>query len=162
MTNPTRAALPDEAGDDGDYYNPIFEKITDGEHPVVAAAAYSLYKRAKREWVQDFRKAHGRRPNDDECRGYAATQTDQTLQAYQSQAKQILAEYAESAIQQASPKILKEALKGSFRRSFWPSFFASAAFAGLLLLIVLVAAAFGFGLPIQFVEPTQVADQISN
>lgn len=147
---------PPEAADP-DYYNPIFEKINSGANPLVGAAAYSLYKEAKREWVREFRRAHGRRPNELDFKAHAATQTDQVLNAYRSQASQILAVYAETAIEKARPKILAEALRGGFARAFWSSFVASLAFALSLLLIVLIAAFFGFGLPIQFVRPTEIA-----
>ena len=156
MTNGDANAQPDGPALD-DYYNPVFEILSSKNEPLAAAVAYSLYKQAKLEWVLSFRAANGRRPTDAECRAHAQTQTEQVLAGYSAMASQVLAEYAETAIQSATPQILKEALRGGFWRSFWPSIAASGAFAGALLLIVLVAAIFGFGLPIQINFPAKGA-----
>jgi hypothetical protein len=148
VTDGDGGAQPEGAAAE-DYYNPIFEVLSGKNDPLVAAVAYSLYKQAKREWVLNFRATHGRRPSLSEHRVHAQTQTEQILSAYTAMASQVLAAYADAAIMGAAPRILKDAMRGGFMRSFWPSMAASAAFAAVLLLIVLVAALFGFGLPIQ-------------
>ncbi|HEX8666022.1 MAG TPA: hypothetical protein VF744_18565 [Beijerinckiaceae bacterium] len=137
-----------------DFYNPAFEKLSAARSgPLTGALAYALYKTAKREWVREFRTRHGRPPNNEEYRHHSATQTDAILNAYVAQADQILGVYAQNVIRQERPKILEEALKGDFWRSFWPSLAASIAFALLLVVIVAIAAVLGFGLPVQINVP---------
>lgn len=121
--------------------------------------AYAIYKNAKREWIQEFRRNNGRRPNEEECRSHSAAQTNSTLTAYVSQADQILADYAADVINAERPKILDDALKGSFWRSFWPSFFSSVAFTALLVVLVIIAALLGVGLPMQITIPAHQAAQ---
>lgn len=135
------------------YYNTVFERLSATESPLAGAVAYALYKNAKRQWIQEFRENNGRRPNDSECKHHTATQTDAVLLAYLAQADQILAEFAQKVINDERPQILTEALAGNFWRSFWPSFWASIAFMTVLAVIVVIAALFGFGLPIQITLP---------
>lgn len=138
----------------GDFYNPVFERLEASEH-ISGAVAYALYKIAKREWVTDFKAKTGARPTDVDMKQYSATQTDAILNAYRANAERIIGVYAEKIINDQRPIILREALAGGFFRSFWPSFVASIAFSALLLLIIMVAALLGFGLPIQINFPPQ-------
>jgi hypothetical protein len=131
-------------------YNTVFERLSGANSPLAGAVAYALYKNAKRQWIQEFRERHSRRPTPEECNHHTATQTDAVLLAYMSQADQILAQYAQDVIKAERPRILEAALKGEGWRSFWISFWASAAFAAVLTVIVIVAAISGVGLPIQF------------
>jgi hypothetical protein len=143
------------SGIEGDqYYNPVFEKLSAAPTgPLTGAVAYALYKVAKREWVRNFQEKNGRAPTEPEYRSHAAAQTSAVLNAYVAQADQILGTYAQNVISTERPKIVEDALRGDFSRSFWPSFWASVAFAALLLLLGLVAALLGFGLPIQITIP---------
>ncbi|WP_159729888.1 hypothetical protein [Methylosinus sp. Ce-a6] len=99
-------------------YNTVFERLSGAASPVAGAVAYALYKNAKRQWIQEFRETNGRRPTQEECKHHMSTQTDAVLSAYLSQSDQILAEYAEDIIKEERPRILAEALKGDFWRSF--------------------------------------------
>ena len=143
-------------GEPDDYYNPAFEKLSAAQSgPLTGAVAYALYKTAKREWVREFRAKHGRRPTDEEYRNHSGTQTDAILSAYIAQADQILGVFAQNVIREERPKIVEEALRGSFSRSFWPSFWASLAFTVVLLTLVVIAAYLGFGFPVQITLPTK-------
>jgi hypothetical protein len=133
-----------------DYYNTVFERLSEKSSELAGAVAYALYKNAKRQWIQEFRTKNGRRPTADECKHHTSTQTDAILDAYMAQADQILAQYAQDIIKEESPRILSEALKGDF----WPSFWASIAFMSVLAILVVIAALFGFGLPIQITIPS--------
>ncbi len=138
-----------------DYYNTVFERLN-APNTIAGAIAYTLYKTAKREWVTNYKAQHGVRPSDAEIRHYSTTLTDVVLTAYTANANSILTTYADRVIQDVKPKIIQETLAGTFGRSFWPSFWASVSFASLLLVIVIIAALFGFGLPIQITIPTKV------
>lgn len=142
-----------KAQTDDDYYNPVFERIGDRTSLLPGAIAYALYKVAKREWIQEFKRVNGRRPTDEDHRQHSATQTDAVLNAYVARADQILGEYAQNVIKDVRPTIVEETLKGNFSRSFWPSFWASLAFTGVLLILVMIAAFLGFGFPVQITLP---------
>lgn len=143
-------AEPD--GDD-QYYNPIFEKLVPNadqhEELLIGLVAYGLYKVSKREWVVGFRERHGRAPNDAEYRAHVDSHTGVVLDGYKSQATDIVGVYAAAVLESEKPKIERDALKGSFSRSFWPSFWASMAFTAVLVMLVLIASTLGVGLPIQ-------------
>ena len=141
-----------EAADD--YYNPVFERLSAASQgPLIGAVAYALYKTAKREWVREFKARTGRRPTEAEHKQYSSTQTDAILNAYIAQADQILGAFAGNVVRDERPKILADALKGSFWRSFWPSIWASFAFTAALLALVVIAALLGFGFPVQITLP---------
>lgn len=143
---PVRGQSPD--------YNTVFEQLVGEADPadrqLIGLVAYGLYKISKREWVVTYREQNGGgKPSEDERRGHAMGQTQTILDGYRSQANEIVAGYANSILEAERPRILREALKGSFWRSFWPSFLASFAFASALSIVVIIAALMGFGLPIQ-------------
>jgi hypothetical protein len=139
---------------DDNYYNPVFERLMAAQSGLLTGAiAYSIYKVAKREWVEDFRKVHGRRPTETEFRSHTAAQTDAILHGCVARADQILGQYAQNVVNDAKPKITEEALRGTFWRSVWPSLAASVIFAGVLALLFLIAAIMGVGLPIEIAAP---------
>lgn len=123
-------------------YNPIFERLVDSaesDHAQLQGLlAYGLYKIAKREWASEIRVQQGRGPTDAELESYIATWTPSRLDGVLGEAAQILAEYANFVINDAEPRILRNAAKGSFRRSFWSSFWATTAFAALLAVLGII------------------------
>jgi hypothetical protein len=147
---------PDEAAAqaDDDYYNPVFEKLMAAQSGLLTGAvAYAIYKVAKREWIQEFRNANGRRPTDAEFRGHSATQTDAVLHGYVARADQMIGQYAQNVVDDMRPRIVEEALRGTFWRSVWPSLVASVIFVGVLAILFFIAAIMGIGLPIQVAVP---------
>ena len=134
-------------------YNSVFEQLVDeaedGAETLVGLVAYGLYKVGKREWVLDVRKESGAKPTDEQLLAHAKSQTSTVLEGYRSQAAEIVATYANAIVESERPGILREAIRGTFMRSFWPSFAASVAFAAILSLIVIIAAINGFGIPIE-------------
>jgi hypothetical protein len=135
-------------------YNPVFERLVEAsDQPLTGAIAYAFYKSSKREWVLRFRQETGRPPTDEDLRQFVATQTKATLDGYRAQAEQILANYASDVIKDERPKILAEAPQGDLWRAFWPSFRASVGFTSVLLLLALIAAILGYGLPVQINIP---------
>lgn len=154
---PVAEAPPDH------YYNTVFEQLVSeaepGEKQLVGLVAYGLYKLSKREWVLDHKSEHGAKPSDADHKAYAKSQTSIILDGYRSQATEIVATYASTVLENERPKIVTDALRGSFMRSFWPSLAAAVAFAAILSLIVIIAAINGFGLPIQIdMAPAQISN----
>jgi hypothetical protein len=135
-------------------HNDVFLKLNAGSD-FTGAIAYALYKAAKREWLTQYEEANGTKPTEDELRRYNAAQTDLILKSHRANADKILSLYAETVKKDLRPVILEEALRGSFSRSFWPSFWASLAFTGVLLTVVLIAALLGFGFPVQISLPAK-------
>ena len=144
---------PEDIGQASGKYNSVFEQLVDeaenGAETLVGLVAYGLYKVGKREWVLDVRKETGTKPTEEQLLAHAKSQTSTVLEGYRSQAAEIVATYANAIVESERPEILKEAMRGTFMRSFWPSFAASVAFAAVLSLIVIIAAINGFGMPIE-------------
>ena len=122
------------------HYNRVFEKFVgespDGMSDIVGIVAYGIYKNAKREWATDFRSSYNRAPSQDDLNAYHATWTPAQIQSARNSAAQVMAEYADSVISAEEPRILKDALKGSF----WPSVFTSIS-ANVLYTLALIAIA---------------------
>lgn len=120
-------------------HNPIFTKlVTDSDDKLLGMVAYSIYKSAKKEWIQQFEADHSRSPNAEELRGYAVTWTPQLIQNATDAAASALAEFASEAIDEAQPAILRDALKGSSVRSISLGVASAFIYTVLLILIVVV------------------------
>ena len=135
-------------------YSQVFEKLVDSagdghNHRLIGLFAYSLYKAAKREWIIEYQEKNGKRPSQKERLAHAESQTEVILDGYRSQASEILAEYANAVVKDATPNIQNKALQGTFLRAFWPSLAASLTFAALIALLVFIAAFSGFTLPVE-------------
>ena len=117
---------------------------------MVAPLAYGFYKDAKREWVAKETVRLGRAPESAETSAFTRSQTEAILRGYVALAEDMVDRYARGVIADATPDILRSALKGSFWASVWESFVASVLFTLLLAALVFVAAMMGIGLPIQF------------
>ncbi len=138
---------------DYDPYNTVFERLLP-EHPdqkarVHALIAYGIYKEAKRDWVRSYRKRTGQAPDEAAHKAFADTQNAAVLEAYRSEASQIATDHVEDVVKARTPRIVQEAVKGSFAISFWSSLLANVVFATVLLLLALISAVVGFGLPVQ-------------
>ena len=146
-------------------YNTVFQQLVSEADPaekqLIGLVAYGLYKVSKREWVMTFRAENdGNKPSEADQTALARGQTNTILDGYRSQAAELVAGYANAVLEGERPRIYKEAIAGSFMRSFWPSLAASTAFAAILSLIVIIAAINGVGLPVQLnVTSDQIAPQ---
>ncbi|MBO0663585.1 hypothetical protein LQ948_13155 [Jiella sp. MQZ9-1] len=145
-------------------YNSVFERLVDAAEgdaaTLVGLVAYGLYKIGKREWALSVRQASGHPPTREDLAAYAQAQTQTVLDSYRSKANEIVASYATAVLESERPNVLAEAIRGSFMRSFWPSFAASVAFAAILSLIVVIAAINGFGIPIEWPAHHRVAPPV--
>src|SRR5450755_547473 len=73
-------------------HNTIFDSLVTREGEIAGLVAYSIYKQNKRAWLQDFLKATGRPPTDDESRAYIIGEsTDRRLATYRHLAAATLA-----------------------------------------------------------------------
>ena len=130
-------------------YNPIFERLVSesgGPNALPGLIAYGLYKTAKREWVSDLSAREGRKPTDAELDAYMRTWTASQITTIQERAEQFLAEYASAVIQEEEPRILREAVRGSFWRAILPSVVASFLYTLVLIAIALILARSGIDL----------------
>jgi hypothetical protein len=72
--------------------NPIFDALVQRDGEIAGLVAYSIYKQNKRAWLQDFIKATGRPPTDDESRAYIIGEsTERRLATYRHLAAATLA-----------------------------------------------------------------------
>jgi hypothetical protein len=121
-------------------YNDIFERLVDqSDDPVRGYVAYGIYKKAKREWIQAFKAAHGGTgPTVEQTEAYVATWTPQLITNATDAAESSLAEFAASAIADARPSIVEEALKGNGLKSVLLSMLAAFLYTLLLIGVVIV------------------------
>jgi hypothetical protein len=131
-------------------YNPIFERlfgdVEDGSANVEGLVAYGLYKISKREWVTGLRKKEARGPSAEELRAYMATWTPSQLDYVRQSAEQTLASYAKDVLAEEEPRILRQALRGSFWRAVWPAMVAAALYTLALVALAIILARSGIDL----------------
>jgi hypothetical protein len=109
MPRDLEPAAPPEAG-----YNTVFERLGADATPE-GAVAYALCKAAKREWIKDVKRSHGRGPTEAELDAHSRARNDLTLDTYKAKATQIVSEYAETEERQIRTRIAAETL----REKFW-------------------------------------------
>lgn len=125
-------------------HNTMYERLVDQSgNKVQGFIAYGLYKTAKREWVREFEAGRGRPPRAAEVTAYVSGYTPQTVDAFEAQAKGVLAQFAGGIIADARPEIVEEALKGEFWKNVFQSMTANAIYTVILIAIALVLAAAG-------------------
>lgn len=100
--------------------------------------AYCLYKIRKREWATDFFARHGRKLNEEELAAYVAMWTPSLIEGTKQQSTNIVASFAASVIEQNSPAIREDALRGTFWQSVKTSIAASFIYTLLLIGAVIV------------------------
>ncbi len=137
-------------------YNKTFEKFVGNDFSdLVGIVAYGIYKHAKREWATSIFNDHGRAPNADELRAYHATWTPRQIESARQSAAQVLSAYADEVISNEEPRILKDALKGSFWKSVWQSIFANGLYTLMLIALAIILAKAGVDLIGLIRESTQ-------
>jgi hypothetical protein len=123
-------------------YNPLFETFVNPGEPVTdqmeGLVAYALYKAAKREWAEAFWNDNRRPPNVGELDAYQRTWTPTQVAGTRERAEGALAAFAASAIEDARPEILKEALRGSFWKAVGASIFAAVLYSLALIALVTI------------------------
>jgi hypothetical protein len=84
-------------------FNPIFSQFvpleSDETERLSGIVAYGLYKIAKREWAVEL----GHPPSEAELAAYIQTWTASQIKGKREQAETILAQYANSVIEAATP-----------------------------------------------------------
>lgn len=131
-------------------YNKIFEKLVgpdnDSRLNILGAMAYGLYKVAKREWVKEFRGQYSRAPNEAELKNYVATWTPTRLDGLRQEAAGVLAEFAETVVDEEAPRIREGALRGTFVRGVGQSMLATLLYTLLLIAVVVILTVIGIDL----------------
>jgi hypothetical protein len=99
-------------------YNAIFEKFVDAaqddQSEIVGIIAYGIYKTAKREWVIDFKEREERSPTEAELKAYVSSWTESRIDGAKQNAAQVIAEFAQTVVDEQEPRILRSALQGRF------------------------------------------------
>lgn len=125
-------------------HNTMYERLVDqSDNKVQGFIAYGLYKTAKREWVRGFEADHGRPPRTPEVAAYVSTYTPQTVNAFEAQARGVLAQFAEGIIADARPEMVEAALRGDFWKNVFQSMAANAIYTVALLVLAVVLTAAG-------------------
>ena len=122
-------------------YNPIFERFVpiDGTGDRIGGlVAYGLYKIAKREWAAEVWRIEGRAPSEQELAAYIRSWTASRLDGLQQQADNTLATFSDTVIQDATPRIREDVLKGTTRSAILTSMAANFFYTLALIAAVLV------------------------
>ena len=112
--------------------NPIFEKLVGDENTnIEALTAYALYKKHKREWAREIEVQTGQLPSQEQNTAFfQAVGTQDQLERYRKDARDILLAYANQMIEVAEPDIRARAIEGRIETasarieasgSFWAS-----------------------------------------
>ncbi|MGA0595431.1 hypothetical protein [Enterovirga sp. CN4-39] len=123
-------------------YNPIFTRFVElergGDEQIQGLIAYGLYKVAKREWVRGISEVSGLKPTETQLADYAATWTESRLKGLEDQAQNALARFAEVVVEENTPSIREEALRGTSWKSIGTSIAANFIYTLLLIAIVVL------------------------
>ncbi len=119
-------------------YNNLFETFYDEDDDQIRGLiAYGLYKAAKREWAQ--RSSKGGRPSSmAELQAYHETWTPANIAGKRAEADQVLRAYTDEVIAQERPRIIEEALRGSFWRAVATNIASAFIYTLILIGIVVV------------------------
>lgn len=128
-------------------HNLVFTRlVSDSEDKLLGVVACGIYKTAKREWILASEQATGHPPTAAEISTYAAIWTPQLIQNATDAASSALAEFASTAIDDARPDILKEALKGGTARTVLLGMVSALLYTIFLVLVVIALKASGIDL----------------
>lgn len=131
-------AHPEQAND-WRRQNDMYDAFTNNsESEVLALIAYGLYKREKREWMDRFCEERGRRPTEDDLNDFYINWNPAHIELVKNGANSILAAFAEEAISQEEPEILRKALSGNFAKSIISSIFANVIYTLILIFFALI------------------------
>lgn len=135
------------ASEDNPNYNKLFSIFVDPEssegEQLQGMIAYGLYKTAKSEWAKGVWRTNDRAPTPEELAAYHATWTPTSIRSVSDRAASSLAEFAQSVIDDATPAIQREALKGNFWKSIWTNMLATFLYSLILIFLVLILRWFG-------------------
>lgn len=94
-----------------EFKNQVFDRLGAGGDDIEALTAYALYKRHKRKWAHEFETINGKLPGPDDEKQFAvAVTTDDQLERYRKDARDILIAFANQTVQEARPQIEAEAI----------------------------------------------------
>lgn len=132
-------------------HSEIFEKfvnpsVDDDSVNVAGMVAYALYKKDKRQWMMRFCATNNREPRPDEIVNYLLGWNEARIDASRNMAHAVLQNFASFVLSQERPKIIKEALRGTFLSNLLTGIFVNASYTAILLLIVIVLGAQGVDL----------------
>jgi len=123
-------------------YNPIFSRLVDSDGPdageLPGIVAYGLYKIAKREWAAELSRRVGRSPNAQELNDYIRTWTDSRIRGLEEQAETILGNFAASVVEDSTPRIREDALRGTNIRSIVLSIASNAIYTLILIGLLII------------------------
>ncbi|HMQ92576.1 MAG TPA: hypothetical protein PKA33_01380 [Amaricoccus sp.] len=123
-------------------YNAVFEKFVDAaqddQSEIVGIIAYGIYKTAKREWVIDFKEREQRSPTEAELLAYVSTWTESRVDGAKQNAAQVIAEFAQTILDEQEPRVLRAALRGRFWPAVWQSVVGAALYTVLLIVVALI------------------------
>lgn len=94
-------------------YNYIYEKLVENENDIIGHIAYSLYKADKIKYIKSFQQTHSTAEiQEDDLRPFHEISCiDNTIDRYRLQAVQILQNFLDNALSEATVQIEKDTEK---------------------------------------------------
>lgn len=121
-------------------YNFIFDKLVESETDLIGLVAYGVYKKHKIQFLESFKSANGRVPEDEECKVFHITSsTPDQLSKYRREAESLVSDivmnttieeiqsFESDMLQEYEDKIAKAVVKNtpSSSKNFWNGLFGS-------------------------------------
>jgi hypothetical protein len=119
-------------------YNKIFETLcSDGDQlDIFDMVAYSLYKKAKKEFVKNIKVQYSRKPTQSELNNYVSS-AELHLENYKSQAERMVGDLFNNILNEKYPEIENQVLKEYNKNNFWYDVFIGL-FTSFLWSVILV------------------------
>lgn len=108
---PEPVALAEADATEGEY-STIFERLApdESDDEVVGLIAYGLYKRHKRQWIINYRRANGGQPPDEAAlKTYHDHYLEDDFRRLRAEAGSMLLNFAEVIVEDRRPKIERDA-----------------------------------------------------
>lgn len=151
------------------YQNQVFELLGADGDDIEALTAYALYKRHKRRWAIDFEASNSCKPTtaDDEAFARAVSTEDQ-LDRYRKDARDILIAFANETVDDARSEISEEAItvrieeaarsvtsQGALKNQIFASIISTGITTVFLIIVVIGLRLFGVDVidGLQSIEP---------
>lgn len=90
-------------------YNYIYRSLVNDENDIIGIIAYSFYKQQKIEYIEDFRRKHGRAPTDEELDHFHQFSNAQSqLESYRIKAVALAKEFLDVSLSEKAEELDKK------------------------------------------------------
>lgn len=123
----------------------VFDSLVETKDDFVGMVAYTLYKRQKVEWIEEFKESNGRPPTlqDIEAGFGSVCSMSSQREAYIDQAITLIDEFLDQAlsekVQQATQEVTRSELVKAVKKPMWKSVLENLIASGITSLVIIGA-----------------------